>query len=50
VCGEALLVVVADVDAEYAVELAVPEDEQPVEALTPDAADPALDVGKRSSC
>ena len=40
----ALLVVVADVHAEYALELAAAEDQQPVQALTPDAADPALDV------
>jgi len=43
----ALLVVVADVHAEYALELAAVEDQQPVEALTPDAADPALDVRVR---
>ena len=34
----------ADIDPEYALELAAAENEQPVQALTPDAADPALDV------
>ena len=42
-----LLGVVADIDAEHALELAATEDEQSVEALAPDAADPALDVRVR---
>src|SRR6266700_1541172 len=39
-----LLVVVADIDAKDALELATTEDQQPVEALASDAANPALDV------
>ena len=41
------LVVVADMDAEDVLELATSEDQQPVEALPPDAANPALDVSVR---
>ena len=42
-----LLVVVADIDPEDALELAATEDEQLVEALPPHGTDPALDVGVR---
>jgi len=42
-----LAVVVADVDPKHVFELAAAEDEQPVEALAADAADPALDVRVR---
>jgi hypothetical protein len=42
-----LLVEVADVDAEDVLELAAPEDQQPVEALPAHAADPALGMGVR---
>ena len=45
-----VLVVMAGVDAEYVLELAAAEDEQPVEALASDAADPALGVGVRVRC
>src|SRR6266581_2062802 len=41
------LVVVADIDPEYALELAAIEDQEPVEALPPCAADPALNVRVR---
>jgi hypothetical protein len=41
----ALLVEVADVDAENVLELAAPEDQQPVETLPAHAADPAFRVG-----
>jgi hypothetical protein len=37
-------VVVTDVDAQDPLELAAVEDQQPIEALTPDAADPPLAV------
>ena len=40
----ALLVVMADIDAQDAIELALAEDERPVQAFPPRAADPALDV------
>jgi hypothetical protein len=40
-------VVMAGIDAKYVVELPAAEDEQPVEALAADAADPALGVGVR---
>ena len=40
-------VVVVGVDAEHVVEVAAVEDQQPVEALAADAADPALGVGVR---
>jgi hypothetical protein len=43
----ALLVVVPHIDVEYALELVAAEDEQPVEALSPCAAGPALDVRVR---
>jgi hypothetical protein len=43
----AVAVVVANVDAQDPVELAVVEDQQPVEALAADAADPAPGVGVR---
>ena len=46
----ALLVVVPHIDAEYALELTAVEDEQPVEALSSCAADPALDVRIRVRC
>ena len=39
-----LLVVVANIDAKDLLELSAVEDEEPVEALAPDGADPALDV------
>jgi hypothetical protein len=42
-----LLVVVAEIDAEDVLELAAAEDEHLVEALSPCAADPALDVRVR---
>ena len=42
-----LLVEVPDVDAEDVLELAATEDQQPVEALPPHAADPAFGVGVR---
>jgi hypothetical protein len=42
-----LLVVVAEIDAEDVLELAAIEDQQSVETLPPDAADPALDVRLR---
>jgi len=42
-----LLVVVAHIDAEDALELAAIEDQHPVETLSPDATDPALDVRVR---
>jgi hypothetical protein len=42
-----MLVVMAGVDAKYVLELAAAEDEQAVEALATDAADPALGVGVR---
>ena len=42
-----LLVEVVDVDAEDMLELAATEDQEPVEALPADAADPALRVGVR---
>ena len=42
-----LAVVVADIGADDALELAAVEDEQPVEALATDAADPALHVRVR---
>jgi hypothetical protein len=41
------VVVVARVDAEDVLELAAADDQQPVEALAANAADPALDVGVR---
>ena len=41
------LVVVADIDAENAVELAAAEGQQAVAALPPEAADPTLDVRVR---
>src|SRR5436190_24398317 len=37
----------ADVGDEHVVEVAAAEDQQPVEALTADAADPALGMGAR---
>src|SRR5205807_7709084 len=40
-----LLVVVPDVDAEDMLELALAEDQEPVEAFAADAADPAFHVG-----
>ncbi len=40
-------VVVTGIDAKHVLELAAAEDEQPVEALATDAADPALGVGVR---
>jgi hypothetical protein len=40
-------VVVADVDAEDVLELAAVDDQEPVETLAPDTADPSLDVGVR---
>jgi hypothetical protein len=40
-------VVMKGVNAEHALELAAVEDEEPVEALATDAADPALGVGVR---
>jgi hypothetical protein len=42
-----LLVVVAHIDAKDLLQLSPVEDEDPVETLAPDAADPALDVGVR---
>ena len=42
-----LLVEVADVDAEYVLELAAPEDQEPVEALPAHASDPAFRVSVR---
>ena len=42
-----LAVVVAHVDVKHVLELAAADDEQPVEALAADAADPALDLGVR---
>jgi hypothetical protein len=42
-----LLVEVADVDAEDMLELASTEDQEPIEALSTDATDPALRVGVR---
>jgi hypothetical protein len=41
------LVEVADVDAEHVLELAAPEDQESVEALSAHAADPPLGVGVR---
>jgi len=43
----ALLVEVADVDAENVLELAATEDQEPVETLPAHAADPAFGVGVR---
>jgi hypothetical protein len=40
----------AGVDAKHVLELAAAEDEQPVEALATDGADPALGVGVRIRC
>ncbi len=40
-------VVMARIDIKHVLELAAAEDEQPVEALATDAADPALGVGVR---
>jgi len=40
-------VVVAHLDAEHVLELAAAENQEPVEALAADAADPALDVRVR---
>jgi hypothetical protein len=40
-----VVVVVGDVDAEYLLKVAAPNDEQPVKALGPDRPDPALGVG-----
>jgi hypothetical protein len=45
-----LLVEVADVDAEDVLELAAAEDQEPVEALPPDASDPAFRVRARVRC
>jgi hypothetical protein len=42
-----MLVVMAGIDAKYVLELATVEDQQPVETLATDAADPALGVGVR---
>jgi hypothetical protein len=42
-------VVVTGIDAKHVLELAAAEDEQPVEALATDAADPALGVRSRSA-
>ena len=42
-----MAVVMAGIDAKHVLELAAAEDEQPVEALATDAADPALGVGVR---
>jgi hypothetical protein len=39
-----MLVVVADIDAKNVFELAAAEDREPIEALSPRGADPALDV------
>jgi hypothetical protein len=45
-----MLIVMAGVDAKYVLELAAAEDEQAIEALASDAADPALGVGVRVRC
>ena len=45
-----MLVVMAGIDAKHMLELPAAEDEQPVEALTTHAADPALGVGIRVRC
>jgi hypothetical protein len=45
-----MLVVMAGIDAKYVLELATVEDQQPVETLATDAADPALGVGVRVRC
>jgi hypothetical protein len=42
-----LEVVVPDIDAEDVLKLAVSDDQEPVEALAADAADPTLHVGVR---
>jgi hypothetical protein len=42
-----VLVVVADIDAKNVFELAAAEDQEPIEALLPRGADPALDVRVR---
>jgi len=39
-----------DIDAKHVLELAAAEDQQPVEALETDAADPALGVSVRVRC
>ena len=43
-------VVVTDIDAEDAFELAATDDQQPVEAFPPNGADPALHMGVRVRC
>ena len=43
-------VVVGDVGSQDGVEMASPEDEDPVEAFAPDGADPAFGVGVGSGC
>ncbi len=45
-----MLIVMAGIDAKHVLELPPAEDEQPVEALTTHAADPALGVGVRVRC
>jgi hypothetical protein len=42
-----MLVVTAGIDAQHVLEMAAAEDQQPVEALTAHAADPALGVRVR---
>ena len=45
-----MAVVMVGIDAKHVFKLAAAEDEQPVEALATDAADPALGVGVRVRC
>jgi hypothetical protein len=45
-----VMIVVADVGVEHALEMSPTQDEQPVETLSPDCPDPPLRVGVRARC